>query len=212
MKVSSLICFCLVMNAAFAQKLEGKWLMTKEGDTYTIPENLLMEIKTDSLKYYNFDELYTSFPVNIEKNRILMADNKVDLVEFVNEDRIRIRSEAETNGRDSLVVTEFVRLKETQTNLSPEEIQKLSFNFNWNDEKFRLIFNKELGNPRVMEIMGKKELTKIRLEKIDATYFVSIYRSGKRSSVFPIEKVTQDEMVLYGTPKKPYKMPGKKVE
>ncbi|MUP44691.1 hypothetical protein E0K83_02900 [Gramella sp. BOM4] len=210
--MSSLICFWVAIIPGFAQKLDGKWLMTKEGDTYTIPENLIMEIDADSLKYYSFDELYTSFPVSIEKNKIIKAGKEAELVEFINEDRIRIKSQANGINRDSLEVTEFVRLKETKTNLTPEEIQELEFKFNWNEENFRLIFNKELGNPRVMELMGNKELTKIRLEKIDATYFVSIYRSGKRSTILPIEKVTQDEMILYGTPKKPYKIHGEKVE
>ena len=210
MKILTIITFYLIVVSSSAQALDGKWMMTKEGDTYIIPENLILEINSDSLKYFSFDQFQSSIPIKIENNKLIVNQTQTDIVEFINEDRIKIKSQEK--DKNSLNETEYVRLKKTKTTLSPEEIQNLSFKFNWNDEKFKVIFNKELGSPQVMRIMEKDELSKIRLEKIDSTYFISILQSGKRKTIFPIKEVSNDRMILYGTPRKPYEIVGKKIE
>ena len=210
MKILTIITFYLIVVSSSAQALDGKWMMTKEGDTYIIPENLILEINSDSLKYFSFDQFQSSIPIKIENNKLIVNQTQTDIVEFINEDRIKIKSQEK--DKNSLNETEYVRLKKTKTTLSPEEIQKLSFKFNWNDEKFKVIFNKELESPQVMRIMEKDELSKIRLEKIDSTYFISILQSGKRKTIFPIKEVSNDRMILYGTPRKPYEIVGKKIE
>ena len=210
MKILTIITFYLIVVSSSAQALDGKWMMTKEGDTYIIPENLILEINSDSLKYFSFDQFQSSIPIKIENNKLIVNQTQTDIVEFINEDRIKIKSQEK--DKNSLNETEYVRLKKTKTTLSPEEIQKLSFKFNWNDEKFKVIFNKELGSPQVLKIMEKDELSKIRLEKIDSTYFISILQSGKRKTIFPIKEVSNDRMILYGAPRKPYEIVGKKIE
>ena len=212
MKILTIITFYLIVVSSSAQELDGKWMMTKDGDSYIIPENLILEINSDSLKYFSFDQLQSSIPIKIENNNIIINQKQTDIVEFINEDRIKIKSQGKVNDKNSLIETEYVRLKKTKTKLSPEEIQKLSFKFNWNDEKLKVIFNKELGSPQVMKIMEKDELTKIRLEKIDSTYFISIYESGKRATIVPIKEVSNDRMILYGMPRKPYEIVGEKIE
>ena len=209
MKILTIITFYLIVVSSSAQALDGKWMMTKEGDTYIIPENLILEINSDSLKYFSFDQFQSSIPIKIENNKLIVNQTQTDIVEFINEDRIKIKSQEK--DKNSLNETEYVRLKKTKTTLSPEEIQNLSFKFNWNDEKFKVIFNKDLGSPQVMRIMEKDELSKIRLEKIDSTYFISILQSGKRKTIFPIKEVSNDRMILYGTPRKPYEIVGKKI-
>ena len=210
MKILTIITFYLIVVSSSAQALDGKWMMTKEGDTYIIPENLILKINSDSLKYFSFDQFQSSIPIKIENNKLIVNQTQTDIVEFINEDRIKIKSQEK--DKNSLNETEYVRLKKTKTTLSPEEIQKLSFKFNWNDKKFKVIFNKELESPQVMKIMEKDELSKIRLEKIDSTYFISILQSGKRKTIFPIKEVSNDRMILYGTPRKPYEIVGKKIE
>jgi hypothetical protein len=210
MKILTIITFYLIVVSSSAQALDGKWMMTKEGDTYIIPENLILEINSDSLKYFSFDQFQSSIPIKIENNKLIVNQTHTDIVEFINEDRIKIKSQEK--DKNSLNETEYVRLKKTKTTLSPEEIQNLSFKFNWNDEKFKVIFNKELESPQVLKIMEKDELSKIRLEKIDSTYFISILQSGKRKTIFPIKEVSNDRMILYGTPRKPYEIGGKKIE
>ena len=210
MKILTIITFYLIVVSSSAQGLDGKWMMTKEGDTYILPENLILEINSDSLKYFSFDQFQSSIPIKIENNKLIVNQTQTDIVEFINEDRIKIKSQEK--DKNSLNETEYVRLKKTKTTLSPEEIQNLSFKFNWNDENFKVIFNKELESPQVMRIMEKDELSKIRLEKIDSTYFISILQSGKRKTIFPIKEVSNDIMILYGTPRKPYEIVGKKIE
>lgn len=210
MKILTIITFYLIVVSSSAQGLDGKWMMTKEGDTYILPENLILEINSDSLKYFSFDQFQSSIPIKIENNKLIVNQTQTDIVEFINEDRIKIKSQEK--DKNSLNETEYVRLKKTKTTLSPEEIQNLSFKFNWNDENFKVIFNKELESPQVMRIMEKDELSKIRLEKIDSTYFISILQSGKRKTIFPIKEVSNDRMILYGTPRKPYEIVGKKIE
>ncbi|UBZ05915.1 hypothetical protein LDL76_11090 [Salegentibacter mishustinae] len=210
MKILTIITFYLIVVSSSAQALDGKWMMTKEGDTYIIPENLILEINSDSLKYFSFDQFQSSIPIKIENNKLIVNQTHTDIVEFINEDRIKIKSQEK--DKNSLNETEYVRLKKTKTTLSPEEIQNLSFKFNWNDDKFKVIFNKELGSPQVLKIMEKDELSKIRLEKIDSTYFISILQSGKRKTIFPIKEVSNNRMILYGTPRKPYEIVGKKIE
>ena len=210
MKILTIITFYLIVVSSSAQALDGKWMMTKEGDTYIIPENLILKINSDSLKYFSFDQFQSSIPIKIENNKLIVNQTQTDIVEFINEESIKIKSQEK--DKNSLNETEYVRLKKTKTTLSPEEIQNLSFKFNWNDEKFKVIFNKELESPQVMKIMEKDELSKIRLEKIDSTYFILILQSGKRKTIFPIKEVSNDRMILYGTPRKPYEIVGKKIE
>ena len=212
MKILTIITFLLIVASSSAQDLDGKWFMTKEGDTYIIPENLILEINSDSLNYFSFDQIQSSIPIKIENNNIIINKKQTDNVEFINEDRIKITSQGKVNDKDSLIAIEYVRLIETKTKLSPKEIQNLSFKFNWNDEKFKVIFNKELGSSQIVKIMEKDELTKIRLEKIDSTYFISIYESGKRATIVPIKEVSNDRMILYGMPRKPYEIVGEKIE
>ena len=212
MKILTIITFYLIVVSSSAQALDGKWMMTKEGDTYIIPENLILEINSDSLNYFSFDQIQSSIPIKIENNNIIINKKQTDNVEFINEDRIKITSQGKVNDKDSLIAIEYVRLIETKTKLSPKEIQNLSFKFNWNDEKFKVIFNKELGSSQIVKIMEKDELTKIRLEKIDSTYFISIYESGKRATIVPIKEVSNDRMILYGMPRKPYEIVGEKIE
>ena len=211
MKIVVLLTFCLIVVSSTAQDVEGKWMMTKEGDTYIIPENLVLEISSDTLKFFSFDTLKSTIPIKIEKDKII-SEKQVSFIEVINENRFKIKSQGTVNNIDGLISTEYVRLIPTKTNLSSEEIQKLSFQFNWRDDMFTVIFNKELGDPQPLKNIGLSELIKMNLEKIDLTYFISIYESGTRKTVFPIKEVSKDRMILYGTPDEPYEIVGEKVE
>ncbi|WP_034924952.1 hypothetical protein [Gillisia sp. CAL575] len=212
MKIVTLILLVFSMNLTFGQKLNGKWLMTKEGDTYSYPTNLIMEIKNDSIIYYDFDEFYTSTQIDIKNHKIIMDSDNFEKFEFINDDRLKLFLKVKTDEIYSNLTTEYVRLLPTKTTLTIEQIENLSFNFNWNGEKFKVIFNRELGNLETKEILKMDELTKIRLEELDSTLFISIYNSGKREIIIPIKKVSNNEMILYGTPRKPYEMISEKFE
>ena len=91
MKILTIITFYLIVVSSSAQALDGKWMMTKEGDTYIIPENLILEINSDSLKYFSFDQFQSSIPIKIENNKLIVNQTQTDIVEFINEDRIKIK-------------------------------------------------------------------------------------------------------------------------
>lgn len=200
------------MVSSSAQELDGKWLMIKGGDTYLLPENLILEINSDSLTYYSFDKIQSSIPIKIQGKEIRINNRHNENFEFINDNRIAIKSSGKVNGKDSLIVTEYVRLVETRTGLTQGEIENLSFELNYNNSRFKVVFNTELEDHQILSIMEKDEITRIQLEKIDATFFISIYEFGKRETVIPIKEVSRDQLVLYGMPEKPYEITGEKIK
>lgn len=200
------------MVSSSAQELDGKWLMIKGGDTYLLPENLILEINSDSLTYYSFDKIQSSIPIKIQGKEIRINNRHNENFEFINDNRIAIESSGKVNGKDSLIVTEYVRLVETRTRLTQGEIENLSFELNYNNSRFKVVFNTELEDHQILSIMEKDEITRIQLEKIDATFFISIYEFGKRETVIPIKEVSRDQLVLYGMPEKPYEITGEKIK
>lgn len=163
------------MNLTFGQNLNGKWLMTKEGDTYSYPNNPILEFKNDSMTYYDFDKFYDNSQIEINNGEIL-TDSKASIkFQLINENRLSMISKGNKKENDSVLTTEYLRLLATKTSLTKGQIENLSFNFNWNGERFKVIFNQELGKPYLKEFFKKDEMKKILLEKIDSTFFVSIY-------------------------------------
>lgn len=212
MKILPIIIFYLIVVSSSAQELDGKWLMIKGGDTYLLPENLILEINSDSLTYYSFDKIQSSIPIKIQGKEIRINNRHNENFEFINDNRIAIESSGKVNGKDSLIVTEYVRLVETRTRLTQGEIENLSFELNYNNSRFKVVFNTELEDHQILSIMEKDEITRIQLEKIDATFFISIYEFGKRETVIPIKEVSRDQLVLYGMPEKPYEITGEKIK
>lgn len=212
MKILTIIIFYLIVVSSSAQELDGKWLMIKGGDTYLLPENLILEINSDSLTYYSFDKIQSSIPIKIQGKEIRINNRHNENFEFINDNRIAIESSGKVNGKDSLIVTEYVRLVETRTRLTQGEIENLSFELNYNNSRFKVVFNTELEDHQILSIMEKDEITRIQLEKIDATFFISIYEFGKRETVIPIKEVSRDQLVLYGMPEKPYEITGEKIK
>lgn len=186
------------MASVSAQKITGKWFLTKEGDTFVIPENLILEISKDSINYFSFDKLVSANSLEIDGNKITIDQKGIMTFDFINDNRIKITySDKKQNS------SEYCRLTPTNTNLNPDEIEKLSFVFNWNDEVIKIKFNEEL-HESLNKATGQKDASTIKLEKIDSTYFASIYSFGKRTDVIPIKEVSTDKMILYGIPIEPY--------
>ncbi|TRO66800.1 hypothetical protein [Christiangramia sabulilitoris] len=196
MKILTVITFCLIVVTSSAQDLKGKWFLTKEGDTYIVPENLIMEVKKDSIKYYSFDQFVFTQSAKIEEKKIKFENGDIRDFEFINQNSFKFISQKDKDSTNF----EYVRLIPTKTNLQKEEIENLSFEFNWNGEKIKIKFKQEKG------------FEEISLEKIDSTYFASFYLLGKRAEVLPIKEITLDKMILYGTPGKPYEIVGEKIE
>ncbi len=190
-----------------AQDLNGKWFLTKEGNTYIVPENLILDIDKDSIKYYSFDHLHATHSLKVEDNKIKIGDGEDKYFEFINKNRIRFKSQKEEDS----INLEYVRLVPTRTSLKREEIENLSFDFIWKGDKINIQFNQEL-KPDLRRMTQRKEFTKILLEKIDLTYFASVYQFGERTDVIPIKEINLDKMILYGTPGEPYEIVSEKIQ
>lgn len=205
MKIISLITFCLMMISGTAQDLKGKWLCTKEGDTYIIPEHLILELEQDSVKYYSFDELKSNHAAQIKENQVIFRQGTTWKFNFINDNRILLQLEGEKQG----INQGFVRLVPTKTRLKKEEIENLQFDFIWNGEKIKIKFNERSDEDSVKSPQNSRDF-RIYLEKIDSTLFASIYESGKRQEIVPIKEITEDKMVLYGFPREPYEIENRK--
>ncbi len=194
------------------QSLQGKWLLTRPGDTYTIPTNMIMEIKDDSLIYYDFDKEYSAAKIKINPDKTLTESGSIKEINFINQDRLRLSRTGIRNGKYSIFHEEYVRLKPTQTKLSPGEIENLKFQFDYNGSQFKVRFNEELTGLKILKMVGEKGRERMLLEKIDSTYFVSIYKAGERKNIIPIQKVSEKTIIIYGTPEKPYEIHGSRID
>ncbi|MBU3013119.1 hypothetical protein KO506_17030 [Polaribacter vadi] len=67
-------------------------------------------------------------------------------------------------------------------------------------------FNKELWDKETLELFKRKEGEKKIIEKIDSTFFVSIYYDGKRNGSIPIKEVTSEFLKLCLIPTGPMEM------
>ncbi|SHG30506.1 Lipocalin-like domain-containing protein [Salegentibacter echinorum] len=186
--------FLLSSMASFAQSLEGKWNIAKM-DT---KRSRMIEFTKDSLIFYEFDKRHSATSYEVSDNRITVSDASIPIngtYEFVNAQRLRLKPDRAKRPID------FVRLKPTKTSLTKAEIENLNFTISYKNHPLTVNFD------RVEEGSGKTT----KLEKIDATYFLSFYQNDQRLGAIPIEQVTTEEISVYGFPEKPYVVTGELV-
>lgn len=186
--------FLLGNTASFAQSLEGKWNIAKM-DTR---RSTIIEFSKDSLMFYEFDKRHSATSYQISDSRITVNDPSIPLeggFEFVNAHRLRLKPDRAKSPID------FVRLKPTKTDLTKAEIESLSFKISYKNNPLTVNFDQVDGN--------SGRITK--LEKIDATYFISFYQNKKRLGAVPIKQVNKKEISVYGFPEKPYVVTGKRL-
>ncbi len=136
---------------------------------------------------------------------------------FINPNRIRfyrkgkkhtVINEIESKTEDEIFEYDYVRLLPTESKLSESRIQLLKYNFEWNNEKGIIEFNKILDKPETFEILKKTGYKgrKILLEKIDSTLLISFFRNNHKGLVLPIKEIDENKAVLCGLPLEPYEM------
>lgn len=179
-----LILLLLFMNFSEPNPLDGKWLAVKNAATYIVPTVPILEFNSQRITLYDFNK-----------------EVKTEITAVKPEFRFIDQNRIVGNDDDSIF---YVRLLPTATELSDKEIEKLKFEFIWNNEKVKVVFNEELSSPGMTEIFKTKEVEMIRLERIDSTLFISFYTIGKRSQVLPIKKITTDSIEIYGFYKAPF--------
>lgn len=196
------------MNLSFGQNFEGKWILTKNGDTYLVPKINLFEFENGKLISSDIEKIIFSHNYNIIENEIFVENNYFGSFKFINENRFTLFKKDEKDEKKNFQL-DFVRLEKTETELTQKEIEKLTFVDDNYDLK--IAFNVELQKPEILEILKGKASKKMLLKKVDETYFIQNFEDGELDSVIPIRKVNSDYIEIYGfSRKEPYSLTIKK--
>jgi hypothetical protein len=195
------------------KNLKGTWLMIKTGDDYCRPE--FIEFENNEIIHF---ELEKTNGIELSK-KVTDWTEKISesKYEFVNLNRIKIFrmgkshtviNETESKTKEKEFSTDYERIFPTKTELTADKLEKLELTAQWNNEKIRFIFNRDLDSRAIQEI--NKQLNrkgrKLVLENLQGTYFASIYNNGERETLIGIKEIDTDKAVLFGFPEKPYEV------
>ena len=201
----------IIFNSVNGQNLNGKWLL-KEVDTGNnkkgYPGFQLLEIKDSIVKFYtDFSLEKTMMNLKVLDNQFVTTEKK-KFAEYkvVNEKHLKLFIDGKSNDEDAVFECDFYRLEPTITTLKIEDIEELNFVIVENERETEFIFNKELWDKETLELFKRKEGEKKIIEKIDSTFFVSMYYDGKRNGSIPIKEVTTELLKLYAIPTGPMEM------
>ena len=190
------------MNLSFGQNFDGKWILTKNGDTYLVPKINLFEFVNGKLISSDIEKIIFTHNYKIISNEIFLENNYFGNFKFVNENRFTLFKKDEIDEKRNLEL-DFVRLERTETELTESEIEKLIFE----DKELKIAFNVELQKPEILEILKGKATKKMLLKKVGETYFIQNYEDDELDSVIPIRKVTSEFIEIYGfSRKEPYSL------
>lgn len=192
--------------------MKENWLFIKTADHYGNSE--IIQIDEDIIDYFVVEKIDEICLIkNGNRNEKLSETEH----KFINQNRIRffrngkiykVLSDEKSITEDCIFENDYEKLNATETELTESEIQNLKFVFNWNGEKKNLRFNEVLDSPVIQEINKRlnKEGSRIVLEKLNETLFVSLYIDNSLDKLIPIKYVDKQKMILYGFPKEPYEI------
>ncbi len=204
MKILKIIFIFLFMNLSFGQNFEGKWILTKNGDTYLVPKINFFEFKDGKFISSDIEKIIFSHNYNTIENEIFVENNYFGSFKFINENRFTLFKKDEKDEKRKLEL-DFVRLEKTETELTQTEIEKLTFEDT--DYDLKIAFNVELQKPEILEILKGKAAKIMLLKKVNETYFIQNFEDGELDSVIPIRKVNSESIEIYGfSRKEPYSL------
>ena len=194
--------------------MKENWLFIKTPDHYGKPE--IIQFDKNVIDYFNVeknDGISLITIINENRNEKLSETE----YKFINQNRIRffrngkiykVLSDEKSITEDCIFENDYEKLNATETELTESEIQNLKFEFNWNGEKMNLRFNEVLDSPVIQEINKRlnKEGSRIVLEKLNETLFVSLYTDNYLDKLIPIKYVDRQKIILYGFPNEPYEI------
>ncbi|MBK0371312.1 hypothetical protein [Flavobacterium agrisoli] len=192
--------------------MKENWLFIKTPDHYGKSE--IIQIDEDVIDYFVVEKTDEICLIKNENRNEKLSKTEH---KFVNQNRIRfyrngkihkVLSDEKSITEDCIFENDYEKLKATETELTESEIQNLKFEFNWNGEKKNLRFNEVLDSPVIQEINKRlnKEGSRIVLEKLNETLFVSLYIDNSLDKLIPIKYVDRQKIILYGFPKEPYEI------
>jgi hypothetical protein len=192
------------MNLSFGQNLEGKWILVKNGDTYTVPKINLFEFRNGKVISSDLEKTIWEHEFEVIESEIFIEKNSFAKYKFINENRFTIFVNDE-NKSEMNAELDFVRIEKTITELDEVEIEKLSFENK--DYDLKIAFNVELQKPEILEITRGMGSKKMSLKKIGETYFIYVFEDNELDSVIPIREVTENYIEIYGfSRKQPYSL------
>ncbi len=194
-------------------KTEGKWINVSEIRLFRDLDIVIFE--NDEINYSVLESIENE--LNLKEKKVENRSEKISNLsfEFINPNRIRfyrngkkqtVINETESKTEDKIFEQDYVRLIPTELKISESRIQLLKYNFEWNNEKTIIEFNKILDKPEILEMLKKIGYAgrKILLEKIDNTLLISTYYNNHKGLVLPIKEIDETKVVLYGLPIEPF--------
>jgi hypothetical protein len=202
-------------------KTDGKWINVSEMRPFRDLDIITFE--NDKVNYSVLES--TENELNLKEKKVEnRSENLSDLkFEFINPNRIRFYRKGkkhtvinftESKTEDSIFEQDYVKLIPTESKISESRIQLLKYNFEWNNEKGVIEFNKILGKPKILEMLKKSGYTgrKILLEKIDDTLLISTFHNNHKGLVLPIKEIDETKAVLYGLPLEPFETIAERID
>nr|WP_321222919.1 hypothetical protein [uncultured Psychroserpens sp.] len=201
----------MIFNSINGQDLNGKWILKEidsGNDKKGYPGFQLLEINGSIAEFYTDFSLEKQAPnLKVLEDEILTSKNgKFAQYKVVNNNYLKLFIDGKANGKDAVFECDFYRLEPTITTLKKEDIEKLTFVLTENGRESEFEFNKELWDKETLKLFKRKEGEKKIIEKIDSTFFVSMYFDGKRNVSIPIKEVSTELLKLYAIPSGPMEM------
>ena len=201
----------MIFNSINGQDLNGKWILKEidsGNDKKGYPGFQLLEINGSIAEFYTDFSLEKQAPnLKVLEDEILTSKNgKFAKYKVVNDNHLKLFIDGKANGKHAVFECDFYRLEPTITTLKKEDIEKLTFVLTENGRESEFEFNKELWDKETLKLFKRKEGEKKIIEKIDSTFFVSMYFDGKRNVSIPIKEVSTELLKLYAIPSGPMEM------
>lgn len=199
-------------------KTDGKWINVSEMRPFRDLDMITFE--NDKVNYSVLQS--TENELNLKEKKVENhSENLSDLkFEFINPNRIRfyrkgkkhtVINETESKTEDKIFEHDYVKLIPTESKISESRIQLLKYNFEWNNEKGVIKFNKILDKPEMLKKSGYTG-RKILLEKIDDTLLISTFHNNHKGLVLPIKEIDEIKAVLYGLPVEPFETIAERID
>lgn len=210
-KTTIFILLTMIFNSVIGQNMNGKWILKdidSGNDKKGYPGFQMLEIKDSIAEFYTDFSLEKQAPnLKVLESEILTSKNgKFAKYKVINDNHLKLYIDGKANGKDAVFECDFYRLEPTITTLKKEDIEKLTFILTENGRESEFEFNKELWDKERLERFKRKEGEKKMIERIDSTFFVSMYFDGKRNGSIPIKEVTTEFLKLYAIPTGPMEM------
>ncbi len=195
---------------ATSQNLKGKWALIITRDMSSNIESLVIDISENQMKTFDFDSLMFSHKSKIDTiNKIIKQGKGKNTSEFKYnmKDSItltqHVRYQSNRIGNWKVKYWDYVKLLPTQVNYPTDSIVKKQYSRFYprsiltphNSIKLQGILCEE----QVIQIIGKDNCPRYRLEKIDNTYFISYqWKKDHRKWFVPIKEINKDHLLVYG--------------